>query len=101
MKKWTTLNVNGTVFEYNTVNKVADVSIGYRDIDDVYNRPSETKCDIWRRWDSWFCANNGYCSIKGYNCNFFSIHGYFEYDNEKYYAIITHGHNKCWKVGEV
>ena len=102
MKKWYNETINNRYFEVNKVDKVNNHAIGYRDIDDCYGRPSQTKCNIWNSWEDWFHANDGYCTIDSYNSMIFTIKGYFtdKETSKKYYAYITPAHNKCWEVVE-
>ena len=104
MKKWTTLNINGVTFEYNTKDTVNNPVIFYKSVYDVYGRCSDTKKRIWEDWASYF--NNLNCHMYGvtsHNCNFFSIAARFTWIDEnnqpvEYYAEITASHNRLWRV---
>lgn len=100
MKKWENMKLANEYFEVNTKDTETETPIGYRDIDDCYGRCSQTKRNIWNSWLDWFHANDGYCTIASYNCNFFTISGYFTdpTTNQRYYAYITASHNKAWKI---
>lgn len=99
-KTWENIDLFGRNFEFNTKETVGYAPIYYQTVDDVYDRPSETKRAIFKEWDSWFNANNGYCTVASYNSNFFTLEGYVKnYDTrEMWYCYITHAHNKCYKV---
>ena len=99
-KTWEIIDLFGNSFEFNTKETVGYRALGYQTVDDVYGRPSEAKRSIFRDWESWFNANNGYCTIASYNCNFFTIEGYVRnYETGKmYYCYITASHNRCWEV---
>lgn len=100
MKTWENKTINGRNFEVNTKEVRTYKHIGYHTIADCYSRPSRAKDAIWCDWLKWFCDNDGYCTVASYNCNFFTIEGYFTdlETDERYYAYITASHNKCWKV---
>ena len=101
-KRYENINLFGRNFELDTKETIGYTPIGYRNIDDCYVRCSETKRTIWKQWESWFNANNGWCSVSSYNCNFFTIQGYVRnYETrEMYFCYITAHHNRCIKVDE-
>lgn len=99
-RRYEKIDLFGKSFELDTKQTKGYAPITYRDIDDCYGRCSETKRHIWRQWESWFNANNGYCSVFTYNCNFFTIEGYVrDFETRKmYYCYITASHNRCIEV---
>lgn len=102
MRKWSNETINNRSFEVNNKDIVLEKAQSYRDINDCYGRCSQTKRNIWNSWLDWFYANDGYCTISSYNCNFFTIEGYFidKATNQRYFAHITHAHNKAYKVAK-
>ena len=83
MKKWTTKEINGVTFEYNTKDKVQFHSTARRGIWDCYERPSQRKENIFRGWADWFITLVSFeFTVASYNCNFFTIEGYFTYENK-------------------
>lgn len=101
-KRYQSIDLFGRSFELDTKETIGYEPISYRDIDDCYGRCSEIKRSIWKQWESWFNANNGYCSVASSNSNFFTIQGYvrnFE-TREMYFCYITAWHNRCIKVDE-
>ena len=101
MRKWITKEIDGIIFEYNTkdVAKYHDMYGHKRDIWDCYTRPSQRKENIFRGWADWFISKQSYdFTVASYNCNFFTIEGYFVDDNQLYYARITPYHNYLYKA---
>lgn len=99
-RRYEFITLNGRQFTLDTRETVHRMIIGYKDIHDVYGRPSEHKISIWKNWENWFDTNDGNCTVKSYNSSFFTIEGYVK-DKETgktYYCYITHANNKCWEV---
>lgn len=96
-----TITINGKTFELGKEMTALDVpSISRRDVDDVYSRPSNRKRVIFMNWFNWFMANDGYCGVMSYNCNFFTINGIVT-DNEsgkRYYCYITYAHDRAYEI---
>lgn len=95
------ITINGKNFELGKPYTNMDVPrFSMRDIDDVYARPSTRKRVIFDNWLNWFVDNDGYCGIKSYNSNFFTIEGVVV-DNEtrkRYYCYITYAHNRAYEI---
>lgn len=99
MKKWTTKEINGVTFEFNAVDKVSARTLTRRDIWDCYTRPSQRKENIYRGWADWFITLNSFdFTVSSYNCNFFTMEGYFVDNGIEYYAKITASHNYLYMV---
>lgn len=96
-----TITINNEHFELGKSMTMLDMpEISRRDIDDVYARPSMTKVHIYNEWSNWFLNNDGYCGVKSYNSNFFTING-FVVDKEsgkRYYCYITASHNRAYEI---
>lgn len=98
-KRYEKITLNGQPFTLDTKETVSRCIIGYRNIYDVYARPSTTKVAIWQWWEKWFNDHDGNLTIRSYNSNFFTIEGYVKDENgQLYYCLITHASNKCWKA---
>ena len=100
MKRWQKIDLFGRTFELDTKNTIAYEPIAYINLDACYGRCSEMKRTIWKQWESWFNANNGFCSVASHNSHFFTIEGYVRDSDERqmYYCRITPAHNYCVKV---
>lgn len=96
MKRWTALEINGETFEFDTKD-ICDYnpSHPWTSLYDCYERPSRTKENIYEAWRRWFHELDGELWVSSYNCNFFTISGYFKYNGDTYRAYITASHNKC------
>lgn len=101
-KRWEVIDLFGNRFEFDTKETTGYRVMSYRGLEDCYGRCSEAKKHIWRSWESWFNANNGWCRVSSYNSNIFTIEGYVRnYETrEMWYCYITPAHNRCWKVEE-
>lgn len=99
MRKWTTKEINGINFEFNTKDFVKYHTLQRCDIWDCYTRPSQRKENIFRGWADWFITLNSFdFTVASYNSNFFTIEGYFVYDGVTYFARITPAHNYLYEV---
>lgn len=74
----------------------------YWDIWEAYNKPSQTKIDIWKDWEKWFIENNGKCWVDSRNSRIFTISGTI-IDNQTGEMLgvhITPANNYCWSITE-
>ena len=101
-----TMEVNGIVFEVTQARKYESSRILFikkstgQGLSYFYNRPSETKKEIYNEWERWAYETKGceYFGITGANCMTFSIGFLLEYDEHYYIGIVTKAHNKLIKV---
>lgn len=99
-KRFQTIELFGKIFEFDTKETTAYVTIQNRSIWDCYERPSRIKESIYESWRNWFIENNGYCDVCSHNSNFFSMQGYVRNmeTRDMYFCYITPAHNRCIKV---
>lgn len=96
-----TITINHETFELFKPMTMLDMPvISRRDIDDCYERASQTKRSIYNEWSNWFTNNDGYCGVMSYNCNFFTINGLVvdKETGKRYYCYITHAHNRAYEI---
>ena len=101
--------INGRTFEMHrpttrTGEKISRICITkcntyyyYEDIFKAYEKPSQTKINIWAEWVEWFSeikADKKEIWICSRNSNFFSICFKFDKNGFKYRGHITPTHNK-------
>lgn len=95
------ITINNETFELGKPMTALELpTIFCRDVSDVYANPSVTKLNIFNEWSNWFLNNDGYCGVKTYNCNFFTIHGIVEdkTTGKSYYCYITYAHNRAYEI---
>lgn len=96
-----TIEINMENFELGKPMTMMEVpNITRRDVDDVYANPSQRKRAIYNEWFYWFHANDGYCGVMSYNCNFFTINGIVtdKESGKRYYCYITYAHNRAYEI---
>lgn len=101
MKRWTTLELNGRLFELDTKNTAEYPNkLSYRDVNDCYGRCSDAKKAIWDNWSAWFFGHEGYCEVASYNCMMFTIDGYVtdQRTGKVYRCYITKAHNYATEI---
>lgn len=106
MNKQKYIEINGIEFEllkgYSVATderqRVFRVLPRYDDIFDAYHKPSARKVAIWDAWREW--ANEMPCKlwIESRSCNFFTIGGFTEWNNRRYWLKITRCHNYAQEV---
>lgn len=106
MSKQKYVEINGIEFELlksSIVNtdewqKVFSASHRYDDIFDAYKSPSARKVAVWNAWREW--ASDMPCKlwIESKTCNFFTIGGFTEWHNKRYWLRITRCHNYAREV---
>lgn len=69
-----------------------------RTLYECYNKPSQVKMNIWRRWQIWFYGNDGSLGVSSYNTNFFSIEGKVHFDGYDYFVIITRTRQEAYII---
>lgn len=102
-----TITINGVDFKVVRPTTKEGISIindvrysDHKDLYDIYDRPSETKRDIWRGWCEWLKGvsdTNIWC-LRG-SSHAFSIAGNIELDGVKGYLYITKSYNKVIMEG--
>ena len=93
------LNIHGINFELeHSINCVPRIST--RNLDECYERPSDTKKAIWNEWVHWFVydCETTYFGVASYSSNFFSIEGVIEFEGKSYYLRITKAHNRACEI---
>ena len=66
---------------------------------ECYERPSETKRDIFNKWWNWYTnTDNVYAiGVRSYNTHMFTLQGYIQFNEFSYGIIdITPTHNYIW-----
>lgn len=100
MKKY--VKICGRTFEECKSKLDGEPMIHHRGIFTCYDRPSNTKINIWMDWADWFNANGSVkYGIPSYNCNFFTVDGIIR-DSETgilWYVYITYAHSKAYRIG--
>lgn len=78
--------------------KVFTAEHKYNDIYAAYAKPSARKVAIWKEWKRW--ADDMPCRIwvESKSCNFFTICGFTEWKNKRYWLRVTRCHNYAWEV---
>ena len=66
----------------------------YKDFEDLYERPSETKREIYKDWRDWFTEVDGFIEGCTGNSMTFSIYGYINIDGQMCPVQITKEHNR-------
>ena len=99
-KRYENITLFGKSFRLDTKETIGYTPLNMRDIYDVYARPSSAKVSIWKDWENWFRENDGWCTVRSFNCNFFSIEGYVrDVETRKmYFCVITHTNHWCIEV---
>ena len=98
--------INGIDFEMqnNSITDTIFTNLLYGkhcDLFDYYERPSQTKINIWDSWVEWFCQTDGILSwsVCGANSNQFSIEAtYQDINGDCYKLYITKAHNRIYRV---
>lgn len=89
--------IGGIHFEY--CGETTQKAVRVRSLYDCYEKPSETKRQIWYEWISWFqkmkCFEYG---VSSYNCRFFSIEAIVYENGNEYLLVITRAHKKAYKI---
>ena len=106
MSKQKYIEINGVEFELvkgsiDTVGewqKVFSRSHRYDNIFKAYNKPSARKVAIWNGWKEWADAMPCKLWIESRSCNFFTIGGFTEWNNKRYWLRITRCHNYAREV---
>lgn len=98
------ITINGVDFELVTGKKaaadiIADVNrTNLVNITDLYNRPSNTKINIFSDWTKWYYEiekiSGRFGCMRG-GSSTFSIGGYIETADNDIYLYITKNHNKA------
>ena len=106
MSKQKYIEINGVEFELlngsigitDEWQKVFSASHRYDNIFDAYHKPSARKTAVWDEWKAW--SNEMPCKIwiESRNCNFFTIGGFTEWNNKRYWLRITRCHNYAREV---
>ena len=100
MRRWTTITINGEIFELDTKETVNNPIVLYKSVYDCYGRCSYTKQSIWEEWARWFRERDSHMfGVTSHNCNFFTISGCVTGDDgNEYFVVITARHNRAWRV---
>ena len=105
MRKNKIVKINGTDFELckwadnpPTWARVQNVNPRYNELSEAYGHYSTRKANAWRKWKEWAIGMPCRIWIESRNCNFFSIAGFCEWENVRYWVYITYAHNRAWKV---
>lgn len=98
-----TITINGVDFENITAPKqragiIDDINSTYlSSLFDIYNRPSNTKIDIFHEWSTWFedidAGAGRFGCLRG-SSNTFSIGAVTSYAGRELYFYITKDHNR-------
>ena len=70
----------------------------YKDIWTAYGKPSARKVSIWKAWKRWSLDMPCRIWIESKNVNFFTICGFTEWENKRYWLMITRCHNCAYEV---
>lgn len=95
------LDINGATFElcgnaiYHTRMVGTPVTIW-----DAYQRPSYRKVGIYRSWMDWARECGAVLSVRGHNCNFFSLEGEVSFQGKRYALDITYAHNRAYVIAD-
>ena len=93
------LDINGATFELCGVPPYHIRMTGKPvTIYDAYQRPSSAKVSIYNDWMDWARRSNAVLSVRGYNCNFFSLEGEVTYEGKRYALDITYAHNRAYVI---
>lgn len=102
MKQYLTIgNVNFEV-QKKHVEKGVGERMKQRTLWDCYDRPSATKEEIYRKWQSWAYQNNiTLFGVRSYNCNVFTLEGAYitANDGNLYYIEITPCYHRAYIIG--
>ena len=96
-----TITINNETFELGKpITKFDLPACSFNSVDDVYERPSDTKRIIFQSWYDWFVSNDGYCGVQSYNSNFFTLSGLVRDKDtgKEYYCYITYAHNRAYEI---
>ena len=103
-----TITINNVEFELIKPRKKVEPFIGYHCDENCifyhYDRPSQTKINIWQKWVKWSntCEHGKVWAfeIAAHNCMMFTIAGLYEdEDGNEYNLYITRDHNRAYPVG--
>lgn len=104
MSKQKYVEINGETFELQKPSdilewqSVKNSTPRYQDIWAAYGVPSVRKVNKWKAWVEWADEMSCRIWIESRNCNFFTICGFTEWENRRYWLRITHCHNYAWEV---
>lgn len=102
MRKRQTIAILNAQFELcGTIEDKPNLYYGYRSLYQCYGRPSTAKEHIYDGWYHFFRSlktDESEHGIISFSVHFFTYGGVVEWNNKKYYLVITYAHNRAYEI---